>query len=58
MIKMFKDFNLSDDEVFEIVQKYGNLINMYSKINGRLNEDLRQEIIISIYTSLTKNREK
>lgn len=58
MIKMFKDFNLSDDEVFEIVQKYGNLINMYSKINGSLNEDLRQEIIISIYNSLTKNREK
>ena len=58
MIKMFKDFNLSDDEVFEIVQKYENLINMYSKINGSLNEDLRQEIIISIYTSLTKNREK
>ena len=55
---MFKDFNLSDDEVFEIVQKYENLINMYSKINGRLNEDLRQEIIISIYNSLTKNREK
>ena len=55
---MFKDFNLSDDEVFEIVQKYGNLINMYSKINGSLNEDLRQEIIISIYNSLTKNREK
>lgn len=55
---MFKYFNLSDDEVFEIVQKYENLINMYSKINGSLNEDLRQEIIISIYTSLTKNREK
>ena len=55
---MFKDFNLSDDEVFEIIKKYENLINRYSKINGSLNEDLRQEIIISIYTSLTKNREK
>ena len=55
---MFKDFNLSDDEVFEIVQKYENLINMYSDINGNLNEDLRQEIIIGIYMALTKNREK
>ena len=58
MIKMFKDFNLSDDEVFEIIKKYENLVNRYSKINGSLNEDLRQEIIISIYNSLTKNREK
>ena len=57
-MKMFRDFNLSDDEVFEIIKEYENLINRYSKINGRLNEDLRQEIIISIYTSLTKNREK
>lgn len=55
---MFNDFNLSDDEVFEIIKKYENLINMYSKINGSLNEDLRQEIIISVYRTLTKNREK
>lgn len=57
-MKMFKNFNLSDDEVFEIVEKYENLINMYSEINGKFNDDLRQEIIIAIYVSLTKNREK
>ena len=55
---MFNDFNLSDDEVFEIIKKYENLINMYSEINGNLNDDLRQEIIIGIYIALTKNREK
>ena len=58
MMKMFKNFNLSDDEVFEIVEKYENLLNMYSEINGCLNDDLRQEIIIGIYIALTKNREK
>ena len=52
---MFRNFNLSDDEVFEIVEKYENLINMYSEINGSLNDDLRQEIIIGIYIALTKN---
>ena len=57
-MKMFKDFNLSDEEVFEIVEKYENLINIYSKINGSLSDDLRQEIIIGIYIALTKNREK
>ena len=58
MMKMFNNFNLSDDEVFEIIKEYENLINLHSCINGSLNEDLRQEIIISIYTTLTKNREK
>ena len=55
---MFKNFDLSDDEVLEIVTKYENLINKYSKVNGEIDEDLKQEIILNIYKSLTKNREK
>lgn len=55
---MFRNFNLSDDEVIGIVFKYDNLINKYSKINGKIDEDLKQEIIIEIYRTLTKNREK
>lgn len=55
---MFKNFDLSDDEVLEIVTKYENLINKYSKVNHEIDEDLKQEIILNIYKSLTKNREK
>lgn len=55
---MFKDFNLSDDEVLEIIAEYKNLIEKYSKINGILDEDLKQEIVMNIYKTLTRNREK
>lgn len=55
---MFNNFDLSDDEVLEIANQYENLINKYSRINGEIDEDLKQEIILNIYKSLTKNREK
>lgn len=55
---MFKNFNMTDDEVMEIIDKYDNLINKYSRINGNIDEDLKQEITIEIYKTLTKNREK
>ena len=59
MMKMFfKNFNLSDDEVMEILYTYDNLLNKYSKINGRIDEDLKQEITVEIYKTLTKNRER
>lgn len=55
---MFKNFNMTDDEVMEIINKYNNLINKYSRINGNIDEDLKQEITIEIHKTLTKNREK
>ena len=55
---MFNDFNLSDDEVEDIILAYDNLLNKYSRINGEIDEDLKQEISIEIYITLTKNREK
>ncbi len=55
---IFKDFNLTDDEVEYIIENYKNLIHKYSKINGIINEDLAQEIAIEIYIATTKNREK
>lgn len=54
----FNNYNLSDEDVLGIIEKYDNLINLYSEINGSINEDLKQEIVIAIYISLTKNREK
>ena len=59
MIKMiFKNFNMTDDEVMEIISTYDNLLNRYSKINGKVDEDLKQEITKEIYITLTKNRER
>lgn len=55
---LFKNFDLSDDEVLDIIFQYENLINKYSRINGQIDEDLKQEIILHIYKNLTKNREK
>ncbi len=55
---MFKNFNMTDDEVMQIINEYDNLINKYSRINGNIDEDLKQEITIEIYKTLTKNREK
>ena len=57
---MFNNFNLTDDEVIEIINQYENLINKYSKLNadGNIDEDLKSEIIEKIYIVLTKNREK
>lgn len=55
---IFNNFDLSNDEVMEIIGEYENLINKYSKINGIIDEDLKQEIIIQIYRTLTKNRKK
>lgn len=53
---MFNNFNLSDDEIIEILSKYNNLIDKYSRIDGEINDDLRGEIVLKIYKTLTKNR--
>ena len=37
---MFKDFNLSDEEVLDIIKRYENLINKNSMINFQLNETM------------------
>lgn len=55
---IFKNFNMSDDEVMENINTFDNLINKYSMINGSIDEDLKQEIRIQIYITLTKNRER
>lgn len=57
---MFKNYNLTDEEVLDILKQYEGLINKYSKLynNSDIDEDLKQEIILKIYVTLTKNREK
>ena len=49
---MFNNYNLTDEEVIEIINKYKNLINKYSRIypGGPIDEDLRGEIIEKFFT--------
>lgn len=55
---MFNNYDLTDNDVMDIVRRYEGLINKYSEINGTNNEDLKQFIVMEIYKKLTKNREK
>lgn len=54
----FNNYNLSDEDVLGIIEKYDNLINLYSEINGSINEDLKQEIVIAIYNYIKMTRKK
>ena len=57
---MFNNYNLTDEDVIGIINKYENLINNYWRIypGGAIDEDLREDIIEKIYKTLTQNREK
>lgn len=57
---MFNNYNLTDEDVIGIINKYENLINKYSRLypGGAIHEDLRGDIIEKIYKTLTQNREK
>ena len=57
---MFNNYNLTDEDVIGIINKYENLINKYSRLypGGAINEDLREDIIEKIDKTLTQNREK
>ena len=55
---MFNNYDLTDDDVMDIINKYNNLINKYSVMNGIVDYDLKQSIVKDIYLKLTKNREK
>ncbi|MBR2743928.1 MAG: hypothetical protein IKE01_01345 [Clostridia bacterium] len=57
---MFNNYNLSDDEVMEIIFSNKKLIDKYSRLSSKapIDEDLRAEIIEKIYRTLTRNRER
>ena len=53
---MFNNFNLSDEEIIKIINDYQPLIKSNSNINFKFDEDLKQEIEIRIFETLSKNR--
>lgn len=56
--KIFRNYNLTDEEVLNIIEQSMKVINVHSKINGVIDEDLKQEMIIAIYEQLTSYRRK
>lgn len=53
---MFNDYNLSNEEIEKILKEFRPVIKKASKINGKLDEDCEQRIMITIYQKLSKNR--
>ena len=51
---MFNNYSLSDEDVVAIIMEYEPLINKFSIIDNKVNEDLKQEIILSIYEKIGK----
>jgi len=55
---MFNNYNLSDGKVLKIIERYEGMIDHYSIVNGKIDKNLKDEIITEIYLKLTKNRKK
>lgn len=53
---MFNNFNLSDEEILYLFEKYEPLINKKSEISFKFDEDLNQEIKLYLYRLLTKGK--
>ncbi len=53
---MFNNFDLTDSEILKIINDYENLIDKNAYISGKIDEDLRQEIIFLIFRNLSRNR--
>lgn len=58
MENFFNNYKLTDEQVLNIIERNMKKINENSKINGIIDEDLKQEIITEIYSQLTKGRRK
>lgn len=54
----FNSYSLTDEEFEKIINKYIPVIKKKSKKAGGMREDCVQDIIISLYYTLTKNRKK
>lgn len=52
----FNSFSLTDEEFQNVINRYMPIINKKVKKVRNLKEDCIQEIIISLYITLTKNR--
>lgn len=58
MNNLFNNYNLSNDEIEKILKEFRTDIKRASKIDGKIDEDCEQKIMIAIYQKLSRNRKK
>ncbi len=58
MSNIFNNYTLSNEEIEKIIKDFKSDIRKASKINGKIDEDCEQKIMIAIYQKLSRNREK
>lgn len=58
MKENFNNLTLSNDEIEKIINDLKFDIQKAAKIDGKLDEECEQIIMITIYKKLSKNREK
>ena len=58
MNNLFNNYNLSNEEIEKILKDFRPDIKRASKIDGKIDEDCEQKIMIAIYQNLRRNRKK
>lgn len=58
MSNIFNNYTLSNAEIEKIIKDFKPDIRKASKINGKIDEDCEQKIMIAIYQKLSRNRKK
>lgn len=58
MNNFFNNYNLSNEEIEKILKDFRPDIKRASKIDGKIDEDCEQKIMIAIYQKLSRNRKK
>lgn len=58
MNDVFNNYNLSNEEIEKILKEFRPEIKRASKVDGKINEDCEQKIMIAIYQKLSRNRKK
>lgn len=56
--QIFNGFYLEDDEILSVISQSMSIINKNAKINGVIDEDLKQEMVMAIYEQLTHAKRK
>lgn len=56
--ELFNNYNLTNEEIESIITQMDSFINNNCYVNGKFDEDLKQEICFKIFISLSKNRKK
>lgn len=55
---LFNNFNLTNEEIESILKQIEKFIDGNCFVNGKFNDDLKQDIYFNIFITLSKNRKK